>query len=199
MHPYSYLALGLFACFLALFLHFRAERNLSNSIANALYLKEKAIAQERRQALDDALLSQLKTASADYLESTIENIQFLRPEIQKLHATLHASPELKAEKTRLDFLENGKNTLRFRQQNFQRVGNLQEMEAKQIHPVEMNREDLKTFLACIENTPLGNIQPLGHPPNFLIKNFELIKKPLASSEEVFLVNCELIKREMIHE
>jgi len=198
-HPYILIACGLLPCFLALFVHFKAENKLAHQIEKALYLKERHILAERKGKLEEAQSLQMQKANSDYLENSIESMQFLRPEIQKLTAMLHSSPDNKTDQTRLDFLQNGKNTLRFRQQNFQRVGQLQEMEAKQVHPVEMNREDLKKLLASIENITIGDVKPVGSPPNLLIKHFELIKKPLPTNEEAFLVNLELIKREMIHD
>lgn len=199
LHPYSLLAYGLIPCLLALFGHLSAEKRLGQQVEEALYLKERENLAEKKAKLQETLSAQMKNASSDYLENVIEPMQFLRPEIQKLSAMLHGSPENKVYQTRLDFLQNGKNALQFRQQNFQRIGGLQEMEAKQVHPVEMNREDLKQLLANIESIALGDVKPEGNPPNLLIKHFELIKKPLPTSEEVFLVNLELIKREMIHE
>ncbi|MDN3507271.1 MAG: hypothetical protein P0S96_08605 [Simkaniaceae bacterium] len=199
VHHYSLVAYGLIPCLLALFGHLSSEKKLSQQIDEALYLKEKENLADKKAKLQEALNAQMKSASADYLETVIEPMQFLRSETQKISAMLHGSPENKAYQTRLQFLQNGQNTLRFRQQNFQRIGNQQEMEAKQIHPVELSREDLKQLLANIENITLGDTKPEGNPPNLLIKNFELIKKPLPTSEEVFLVNLELIKREIIHE
>lgn len=198
-HPYWLIALGLLPCFLVVFFHIGAEKKLGRFTEEALYLKEKQKWVEKKSALEQALLTQMQQASSDYLENEIESMQFLLPEIQKLTALLHSKPESKTEHTRLDYLQNGQNALRFRQQNFQRVGNFQEMEATQLHPVEMNKEDLKCLLARIENVQVGDVKPGNHPPDLLIKNFELIKKPLPSDEEIFLVNLELIKREIIHD
>ncbi|NGX59717.1 MAG: hypothetical protein KR126chlam3_00874 [Chlamydiae bacterium] len=198
-HPYCLIALGLLPCFLVVFSHFASVKKLTRLTEEALYLKEKQQWIEKKKSLQQDLLMQMQKASSDYLENEIESLQFMLPEIQKLRALLHCDPSNETHLIRLDNLENGQNALRFRQQNFQRVGKFQEMDAIQQHPVEVNREDLKTLLARIENVQIGSTAPRNLPPDLQIKNFELIKKPLPVSEEIFLVNLELIKREIIND
>ncbi len=199
LHPYVPLILGLVPCILVLFFHFKKLSSLHSLQDEALSLKSKHAWVESKSKIESDLLTQMGTADKSYLENQIESLQFLEPEIKKLGALLQTDPNQKEQKVRFDFLSSGKNALRFRQENFQRVGKIQEMEARQVHPVEMNREDVKELLARIENVKIEEHLPGNRPPDLLIKQFELIKKPLPSNEEVFLVNLELIKRESLHE
>lgn len=198
-HPYAPLLLGLIPCILVLFLHFKNLNSLNSLQEDALYLKSKHHWTESKSKIESDLLAQMSQADRSYLENQIESLQFLEPEIKKLGALLQTDPNQEEQKARFDFLNSGKNALRLRQENFQRVGKIQEMEARQVHPVEMNREDLKELLARIENVKIEEHLPGNRPPDLLIKQFELVKKPLPSNEEVFLVNLELIKRESLHE
>lgn len=198
-HPYAPLLIGLIPCILVVFLHFKSLSALNSLQNDAIYLKTKQHLAENASKVEADLTTQMSQADRSYLENQIESLHFLEPEIKKLGALLQTDPNQLEQKTRFDFLNSGKNALRFRQENFQRVGKIQEMEAKQVHPVEMNREDVKTLLSRIENVKIGEHLPGNRPPDLLIKQFELIKKPLPSNEEVFLVNLELIKRESLHE
>jgi hypothetical protein len=198
-NPYWLIACGLLPCLLTIFFQVKAEKKLHRLSEDARYLKKKQQLTEQKRKLQQGLLTQMQKAHRDYLENEIESLQFMLPEIQKLQAFLHLNTNNEENQKRLNYLQSGQNSLRFRQQNFQRVGSLQEMEAKQLHPVEMNREDLKNLLARIENLQIGKIIHNSFPPDLLIKNIEVIKKPLPSDEEVFLVNLELIKREMIRD
>jgi len=199
LHPLAPLLLGLIPCILVVFLHFKSLSALNSLQNDAIYLKTKQHLVEKTSKIETDLIAQMSQADKSYLENQIETLHFLEPEIKKLGALLQTDPNQHEQKNRFDFLNSGKNALRFRQENFQRVGKIQEMEAKQVHPVEMNREDVKALLSRIENVKIGEHLPGNRPPDLLIKQFELIKKPLPSNEEVFLVNVELIKRESLHE
>lgn len=199
IHPYTWIALGIFPCFFAACIYIRAVHKLDHLQEEVLYLYEKKQSNQRKTNLEQKLLTQLGQANSAYLEKELETLRFLQPEVQKIKALLHTEPNNALLQTRLDFLQNEQNQLRFRQHNFQRIGKFQEMEALQDHPVEMNREDLKQLLALIENQKIGDWMPGSNPPDLIVKSFELIKKPLPSNEEIFFVNLELIKREMLHE
>lgn len=198
-HPYLILALGLIPCFLVITIYFRNARKLEELQTHVFYLKEKQLSAQKKSFLEQALLKQIKNADPAYLEKEIESLRFLQTEVHKIQALLHTEPNNESLQHRLNFLLEGQNHLRFRLQNFQRAGKFQEIQAIQEHPVELNREDLKKLLARIENVPIGEYKPGLHPPDLIIKNFELIRKPLPSNEEVFLIHLELIKREILHD
>jgi len=195
-HPYAWIAGGLLCCLLTLFYQISAERKLTRLSAISLQLKKRKAWTTEREQIESKLLQQLKVADRDYIEKELESLQFLSLEVKKLK-TLLASDPTSAE--RLERLDHQQNRLHFRERNFQRHENYQEVEVIQDHPVEMNRNDLKNLLARIENKKIGPFHPSINPPDLMIKKFELIKKPASSTEETYLVNLEISKFEMIHE
>lgn len=199
LHPFSWVVLAIIPCLFTISFYVKSAYKLDCLSEEALYLYEKKLSCQKKVDLEQKLLTQMKNADSAYLEKEIESLQFLQPEVQKIKALVHTEPNNEPLKNRLHFLQDGQNHLHFRQQNFQRIGKFQEMEAIQDHPVEMNNEDLKQLLALLENRQIGNFAPKSGTPDLIVKNFELIKKPLPSNEEIFLVNFELIKREMLHE
>lgn len=198
-HPFVWLSAGLLPCLLALSHYFSAQKELKLLEKNALFLKRKKEWATLKQERGKKILSQLKTANRDYVETYLQNMVFLQPEIKKLQALLHSDPHNGVRKQRLEHLQNGKNALQFTQQHFRMEKGFQEVDVIQEYPVEMNTTDLKRLLANIENKAIGPIQPEDRPPYFIITNFELLKKPLVSNEETFVVKLKLIKREIIHE
>ncbi len=194
-HPIGLISLGLIPCLLALTFIVSSQKNHANLKNRALDLKNKKEWSQLKQKKQQMFLSQLRCANRDYLEKDVENIQFLRDETYTLQALVHSEPNNQLLKKRLDFLQSGENRLTFKEQNFQRLDNFQEVEAILDHPVEMNQDDLFHLLSKIENVRLGEFFPGKNPPDLIIRKFELTKKPLTSNEEHFVVNLEIIKRE----
>jgi len=197
--PLLWLVVGICCCLLSLIYYASSSKKLRDLKQTAIYLKKKEHLALLRKTEEKNLLQQLKTANRDYVEKELESLQFLDAEVKRLQALSHSDPSNEVFNSRLEFLQSGQNRLRFREQNFQRVGQFQEVEIIQEHPVEMHRDDLKALLARVENQSFGNFKPGQHPPSLTIKKFELIKKTKSSDEEVFVVNLELIKHEMVHE
>ncbi len=198
-HPVSFIIGGMLCCLLSVAYQVTAQKKTSQLGQTALYLKKKEDWMMERKNLEKKVLHQLKVANRDYIEKELESLGFLQPEVQKLQALLHSDPQNQLYNKRYQFLTGNQNRLEFREQNFQRLDRYQEVEILQKHPVEMNRDDLKAFLARIENVLIGSFQPGVNPPDLLIKKFELLKKPMSSNEETFVINVELIKHEMVDE
>lgn len=196
---YFLVALGIVPCFYSIYSHYSATKEFNLLKEDAVYLKEKESWNQQKAKLGQKQISQMKHADPEYLEKTIEGMLFLQPEIQKIQALIHSDPNNEALNKRMQFLKGGGNHLHFKQQHFQRVGNMQEMEATQQNSIEMNLEDLKKFLAKIENVHIDEFSPTGNPPLLLIKNFEMVKQPLPFDEEVYRVQTDLIKREILHD
>lgn len=199
VHPIAWIMTGIACCILSLSYHLSSQHKLDRLKQTAMELKKRKEWTMKKEGLEKQLLSQLKSADRDYVEKELESLKVLTPEIKKLKALLHSDPNNASLKERLGFLESGQNTLHFREQNFQRVGNFQEVDVIQDHPVEMNRDDLKALIARIENKAIGSFSPGKNPPSILIKKFELFKKPMSSNEETYLVNLELTKHEIVNE
>lgn len=198
-HPISWITFGLVPCVLVLFSTITAHRQLDELTNRVLFFKKKKTLMQKQINQEQKLVEQLKSTDRDYVETQLESLRFLEPECQKLQALLLSDSNKLMHQQRLDFLQGEKNTLRFKEKDFQRMDHYQEVDLLQEHPVEMNRGDLKKLLARIENVQIDTYQPGKNPPDFLIKNFELIKKPLSTTEETFVIQLELIKREIVHE
>jgi len=198
-HPFTGILIGILCCLGSYTYYSLSLKNLDSLEEKALYLQEKKKWAEWKQQKEEKLAEQLKKADSDYVEKQLESLVFLEPEIQKLQALLHSEPQNALYNKRLQFLQNGQNALRFKEQNFQRNKNFQERELVQQHSVEMNQYDLKKLLARIENVTIGNFTPGPRPPFFIVKSFDLLKKTLTSTEESYVVQLELIKKEMHHE
>ncbi len=197
--PLLWIIGGALCCLLSLSYVISAHKSLSHLEQTALILKKRQHLAKQRTTAEQDLVEQLKIADRDYVEKELESLQFLTPEIKKLQALLHSDSSNSLHSKRLEFLQSNKNRLRFSERNFQRLNQYQEVEILQQHPVEMNRSDLKALIARIENKTIGECKPGQSPPDLLIKKFELVKKPMSSNEETFVINLELIKHEMVHE
>lgn len=198
-HPLAWIIGGIVCCLITLGYHLSAQQKLNRLVQTAFQLKKRHEWIAQKEHLEKKLLRQLQVADRDYIEKELESLKFLNPEIKKLHALLHTDPNNTTLIERLQFLESAQNLLLFREQNFQRLDGFQEVEVIQDHPVEINRDDLKNLLARIENQNFGPFHPGQNPPDLLIKKFDLVKKPMSSAEETYLINLELSKFEMIHE
>ena len=190
-HPLALVVIGLLSCSLGWFTVFYAWQNLSKLQDRALYLKQKQQWMLKRQAKEQKLLNQMRNADHDYVEKEIQSLEFLTPEIQKLHSLSLSNPIYAK---RLRSLTGAENRLSFKEQNFQHLDHFREVELVQKTPVEMNKEDLEKVLERVE-TPQKNL----NPPNLCVKKLELQKKQDPTGEETFLVQLEILKREITHE
>ena len=198
-HSYFPLITAMVPCLFCLGYFFHKSSQYDNLEQKILYLQEKKSWARAKEAEQQNLMTQMKGADRDYVEKELESQLFLKTEIKRLRALLHSDQHNYALKTRLNFLIGQDNRLNFSQKHFQRVKNVSEVEEVLKHPVEMNASDLKQLLSKIENLPIGDWRPAKHSPQFIVKNFELLRKPLASCDETYVVNLHLIKREIINE
>ncbi len=159
-------------------------------------LSKKADLQKFRKEEEELFLKKLKMADHYYIDKQLESQLFLESELKRYQAVLAYDPEECWTKKRVQFLKEGTNRLRFSEQNLKNIHGFQEVEEVQQHTVEMNLEDLKQLLAHIEDVTIGPYLPHPNSPQLIIKNFELTKKKLKENEEVYLVNLQLIKREL---
>lgn len=139
---------------------------------------------EKTKSEGDKRLEKLKTADPAYLEKALVGLTFLEAEIKRLQL-IKNDPSAK----RLRFFKEGANSLRFIEENFCEKPPFQEIDVRLEHPVEMDSEDLKKLLNRIEEA---------EAPELVIKRFELSRKSPSPQEEVYLINFELIKRELLH-
>ncbi|NGX39175.1 MAG: hypothetical protein KR126chlam1_00497 [Chlamydiae bacterium] len=198
-NPIVLIGLGLLPPVLALTLFFSRQSSLSLLEKRATYLHQKKTYATEKKKAEEALLTRVSGAPRDYVERELETLQFLQLEQKKLRALVHADPHNDKQSQRLQFLAGGVNSLRFKQQNFKRFKAFGECELIQDHPVEMDQDDLMQLLARIDGINVGSHIPSPRSPQLIVKQLDLKKKSLSSNEETYVINLQLIKREMLHE
>jgi len=198
-HPIVILLIGLLPCFASGFHFYRSKQQQQNLELKIRSLNRKNFDQKQRAEREKKLVERLKGADPDYVPKTLETLTFLDGESKRIEAFLLDHPEEKNQMRRLQFLKGEANRLRFREKNFQRVGKFQEVDVILQHPVEMGKEDLTFLLSKLEHTRIGSYTPDPNAPDFLIEQFEMIRKTLSKDEEVYLVKFNCIKREYVHE
>jgi hypothetical protein len=85
--------------------------------------------------------------------------------------------------------------LRFVEETFRVADRVQETEMRLQQPVELTEEELKQLLVVLDRIPLDAHAVAGQPPQLLIKQLHLSKKPLSRTNSLYLLNMQLIKRE----
>lgn len=142
---------------------------------------------------EGALLTHPKSPDHFYIDKYLESLIFLMPEITKLQTL---STQNDQTQKRLQFLSDGQNRLLFAEDKVRKNDHTEEIEERQQRPVEMNEEDLKRVLSLIEGVRIGALSPPEHRPQLIVKEFELLKKGSPLEDAVYLVQMQLIKREV---
>lgn len=195
-HPGAWITLGLLPCLFVLLYTVFAFKQLDQQEEQGHYLHAKAAQVSEKQNQEERLLQQLKKADPEYVTNTLETLCFLAEEVKRLQALSLSDPD-SALASRLKTLEE--NHLHFKQASAVQVNQWQEVELTQQHPVEMNEEDLKLLLSRLEQMPTKGKTPPQGAPYLIIEDFELVRKPLSSSEENYQIHLKLLKREPAHE
>jgi len=198
-YPIVWVSSGLALCLLSLCITISSEKRVTQLEEKAYFLQKRKNLAQAKEAREEKLLSQLKAADPSYVESQIESLQFLSPEIKQLQALLYTNPQNQTASSRLKTLSGKENRAHFRQSHFEKVGTVGQVELTLDRPVEMNGQDLKTFLTRIENVSIDGALPRSGSPYLVIEKFDMERKVLPSKEESYLVRCKLIKREYLNE
>lgn len=178
------LALALLPSFYCLLSYFREREELLLLQGKVCALRSHKTYIEKAQSQDLERLEKLRRADVNYLQKEIEPLLFLRAEKKRLHVL---SSSLHSQIQSAD--EEEKNRLIFIQKSLQPKPPFQETLYQIKHPVELNLEDLKILLTKLEKCSA---------PEFRFKRFELLRKALSPTEEVFSIQFELIKRELLN-
>lgn len=181
---YFLMCSGLFPAIFCLlyFFYARIDQQELREKLNSLTMHTTLV--EKTKLEEDKRLEKLKTADPAYLEKVLAGLVFLEAEIKRLQL-VKTDPNVK----RLRFFKERANSLQFIEENFRENLPFQETDIRLDHPVEMDSEDLKKLLKGIEEI---------EAPELVIKKFELSRKSPSPQEEVYLINFELIKRELLH-
>lgn len=141
-----------------------------------------------------------------HVHSQMEELHYFSEKVHILHTkslTLneHVSPTksdpLYLEKHLESLIFPSGSKLLFAEENLKRVGNKQEVIERQKHPIEIDEHSLKRLLSTIEGIPIDSHFPPPQRPELLFQHFELTKKNTPTGENIFLLNMQLIKRELL--
>jgi hypothetical protein len=150
-------------------------------------LEQKARSLQRQAARQEKIWEQAKKSKPEYLSQAVEALPLLVPELHRVQALARQYPENRLLQDRLSFLQSEKNRIRFIQY-MERTGPFfQEAELKMQNTVQMNENDLKNFLAAVEDANQER-------PILVIKDFDLKKQKEKADEAVYNIQVELIKR-----
>jgi hypothetical protein len=155
-------------------------------------LHRKALNIRLQKEKESSFLKQMGEADPSYVDTHLNSLLFLEPEIKKWKAIATDGQGA----SRLDFLESG-NQFQLSDETIRSSGTLEEIEHKLQHPVEINTHDLKKTLSLIEGVAIPPFTPQEGAPQFIIKQFDLSKKSVSSQEKVFVLNLQLIERKGI--
>lgn len=190
---YILIVLPLFLGGSFLVFQYTEAKNLEATFYQTCKKGKKALATKK---IKENFIQRHSNANPYFLEN-IESTTFLSPEIQELeHLIQHpALADKQALKARLDFLTKGANRLRFTEEAMRSSSKIKETEEKQLHPVQMNGEDIKKLLASLEDVPIDSYRMTENRPQIVITDFRLEKKQTPLKTHIFEVEMQFIKRE----
>lgn len=170
--------------------------DLQNSLEN---LSHQVLIKEKKQALNLTVRQHFREADHFYIDKYLETLVLLEPEIEALQKITNDQGFADDEriKKRIEFLSSPANALTFSEGVVQSFPLFQETTETLIHSVEVNANDIKKILSRIEGVKIGEFSPGPHRPQLLITDFKLDKKKITETNEVFLLNMKLVKREFL--
>ncbi|MBS4167788.1 hypothetical protein [Parachlamydia sp. AcF125] len=161
--------------------------------------QSQAFLQARRQANNKAVSHHFKDADRFYIDKQLEQLTFLKPEIQSLKEVMENKNYAGDDtvRKRFDFLTGSANKLLFSEGVVDTLPGFQETVVTQVHPVEVDASDIATILSLIEGQKIGKHEPAPNRPQLILIDFNLEKKALANKNEIFTINMKLLKREIL--
>lgn len=162
-------------------------------------LTDYALIKEGKMSHNRTVRAHYTDADHFYIDKQLESLTFLEDEVEGLNelASLSSYGNHPAMKRRLDFLTGQENRLIFTEGVVQSYDGFQETQETLLHPIEVNGEDLKKLLARIEGRDIGPYSASPDRPQLIITDFKLDKKNTFGSNEVFILNLRLLKREFL--
>lgn len=184
--------------FLFVLFQFHMRNNQVNEVQDTLdYVQQKVYSFEEKQSQNIAVRNHFRNADHFYIDKYLEPMTFLEPEIENLRLIIqdkNFANDKNVEK-RLEFLTSPANHLSFVEGVVQNYPFFQETTETLSHPVEVNVDDIKKILARVEGIKIGKYEPGPNRPQLVILDFKLDKKKGAQSNDVYLLNMKLLKRE----
>lgn len=161
-------------------------------------LRSKAITNQRKQSINQAVMDHYKNADHIYIDKYLETLTFLGPEVAHLKKLISNKNFAGDEtvKRRLDKLTGPDNKLLFTFGQVVSYPNFTETTINLQKPVEVNLQDIQKILALTEGVEIGDAKPAPDRPQILVTDFKIEKKE-ENKNEVFLLNMKLLKREYL--
>lgn len=156
-------------------------------------LKQKSEVCQQNKKQEDFYFAEFKKADPFYGDKQLKSLVFLEPEKMRLEALFSHGEQDETKRKRLQFLKE-QNKLGFTQEATRRAEGVVEIEEKMKTPVELNEKDLRKLLSHVEGVAIDGAVPQGRP-QYIIKNFHLLKKSQGLNEKVFAVQMDVIRRE----
>ncbi len=193
------IGLGLLPLLFVIFLFFSEKSRLEELDSTIAMIQDQAFLKEKKQAQNLAVRQHFRDADHFYIDKYLETLVFLEPEIETLQKIVKDKNFADDEriKKRLEFLTGQSNSLIFSEGSVQSFPLFQETTETLVHPVEVNASDIQKILARVEGVDIGEFKPGPNRPQLVITEFKLDKKKASDSNEVFLLNLKLIKREFL--
>lgn len=162
-------------------------------------IQEQATAAEGKVSKNRVVRTHFSNADHFYIDKHLESLTFLEDEIAALNELAESSAygNQQAIKSRLDFLSGPENRMVFTEGTVQSYPGFQETQETLLHSIEVNEDDLKNILSKIEGVNIGNHSPGPDRPQLIITDFRIEKKNTFASNEVFILNLKVLKREFL--
>ena len=183
--------LGMFCCTLC-FIGLKIQ-NLQTKKNKALDLISLYAKTKNKRKAKEAFLSIYLPSPTSFLERSFKNLSLL----EKEKTILNTSANIASLKDRFDFINSKNNAISFVEEELRLTPQIKETEEKLKQEVEIDSQDLKKILSIIERVEIDEYSPsLDKRPQILIKKISLEKKQSSPIGETFLLDMQIIKREL---
>ena len=185
--------LPLLLSFFFLFMHWQEITSLEERVDDLANIAEKSL---KKRSLKFMTLKKYSNSNPYYLNHYLEPLLFCENEIHLLNRLSYHPAFSKNEqiKERLVFLKS-ENTMKFAEESTNSTSFLKETEEHLCTPIQIDIHDLEKILSLIEGRQINEHIPPKERPQLFIKSFSLTKKRTISSNEIFDIEMQLIKRE----
>lgn len=190
-----FIALGTLPILLAFWGLYSKVQTLNVIQNELLSVSEYALMKEKRQEINNAVISAFSGADRFYIDKQLESMTPLAQEVEILEKiakqTNFTDNDLILQ--RLQTLKQ-KNRLVFAESNVQNFPRFTETQETLINPVEIDLNDLQRILALVEGVEINGNSATDRPL-LIISDLRLEKKESRPDSDTFLLNMKLIKRE----
>jgi hypothetical protein len=178
---------------------FFSEQNTVQETASLFEMvQSQSMVKERKQALNQIVIKTYVDQDHFYIDKQLETLVFLENEIVHLEKLMEGSVPVSDQLLkRYEKLTTQENQLRFIEGQVQSTPVFQEVSESLAHPVEVNVTDLHKSLSKIEGIEFGDFERDEGRPQLLITDFKIEKKKSYGSNEAYVLNMKLLKREFL--